>query len=140
MRYDPYAHAEGLGVTVVWGDPGPGLVGLYDHGHRRIVLRDGLTRRVERCVLAHEILHHEHGDELTRDPMWAARREERCDRVAASRLIRWEDYLAAAVATDDPGALCLELDVTAWILSAYHRALTPGQVAELGCRRADAAA
>lgn len=116
--YDPHTHAAALRLRVDYGDPGPGRNGLYTQG--RIILRPGLTRRVERCVLAHEIVHAEYDDRPTPDPVWHAKREHRADRIAAHRLIHPNDLAQASRTTTDPGRLALDLDVTAWILQAYN--------------------
>ena len=52
--YDPYTHAHTLGVDIVWGTPGHGMLGRYDHASRTITLREGMRTRQERSVLAHE--------------------------------------------------------------------------------------
>nr|DAT36523.1 MAG TPA: Ribosomal silencing factor during starvation [Caudoviricetes sp.] len=80
-HYDPWAHARELGLRVLWGDPGDGLLGLYDHDTRIIVLREGMSQMQSRCVLAHEIVHAEHGDMPLKDadPIWCAQREQRCE-------------------------------------------------------------
>ena len=96
-HYDPWAHARELGLRVLWGDPGDGLLGLYDHDTRIIVLREGMSQMQSRCVLAHEIVHAEHGDMPLKDadPIWCAQREQRCDEVAAGRLIDAAAYVRA---------------------------------------------
>ncbi|WP_286737675.1 ImmA/IrrE family metallo-endopeptidase [Kocuria sp. UBA1838] len=113
--YDPMDHADRLGLTVRHA-PSLGTLGLYAHG--TIWLRAGLSRRVERCVLAHEISHAIHGDEPTNDPALYARREQRADREAASWPLSKHDLRRCAAVTDDLGAWALELDVTGWILTA----------------------
>ena len=50
--YDPYTHAHTLGVDIVWGTPGHGMLGRYDHASRTITLREGMRTRQERSVLA----------------------------------------------------------------------------------------
>lgn len=119
MAYDPYQHADQLGLTVHYGNPGTGLLGLYIHRRRTIILRAGLSARVERCALAHEIVHAEYEDEPTSDGAWSARREARCDRIAAERLIDRETLLSTASAYEDMGEWAAALEVTGWILGAY---------------------
>lgn len=119
MRYDPFQHAEDLGLRVEWGDPGPGIAGLYEHHSLTITLSAGLSPRAARCVLAHEIVHHEYGDEPTMDAVWHAKRERRCNRIAAARLVDDDEFAAAVAASEDPGQWCLDLSVTSWILKAY---------------------
>lgn len=105
MAYDPYQHADQLGLTVHYGNPGTGLLGLYIHRSRAIMLRAGLSARVERCALAHEIVHAEYDDEPTSDGTWSAKREARCDRIAAERLIDRETLLSTASAYEDMGGV-----------------------------------
>lgn len=113
--YDPWEHAEQLGLLVRY-TPSLGTLGLYDRG--TIWLLPDLPRRVERCVLAHEIAHAVHGDDATNDRALYARREQRADREAARWLISEDDLRRCAQLTDDMGAWALELDVTGWILTA----------------------
>ena len=86
--YDPYAHAHTLGVDIVWGTPGHGMLGRYDHASRTITLREGMRTRQERSVLAHELVHAVRGDEHDAwDASYSARRERSCDLLAAENLI-----------------------------------------------------
>jgi hypothetical protein len=117
--YDPWNHAHDLGVNVEWGET-HGNLGLWD-GHT-IRLAPDLNRREERCVLAHEIVHAEFEDEPTSDHFWHARREARCDRLAATRLICPNRLLELAATTEDMGIWALELGVTGWLLEAYLKA------------------
>lgn len=120
MTYDPWSHADALGIPVRYR-PGLAWEGLWHHG--TILLRPGLTRRVERSVLAHEIVHAEHDDQPTTDTVTHTRQERRADRIAAERLITPADLRAAQRISDDPGMWCHELDVTGWILTARLGAL-----------------
>lgn len=113
--YDPWQHAVALGLSVRHV-PHMDTLGLYADGE--IALRTGMCRRVERCVLAHEIAHALHGHEPTNDPVLYARNERAADRHAARQLIQETDLRRAAAATADMGAWALELDVTGWILQA----------------------
>lgn len=113
--YDPWQHAASLGLVVRHVPHLPNQ-GTYRTG--QIDLRDGLRRRVERCVLAHEIAHAVNGDEPTNDPYLYARRELRADRDAARRLIPDSFLRHVVIGSDDPGQWALELDVTSWILEA----------------------
>lgn len=115
--YDPYEHARQVGATVIWADPGAGRLGLTIG--TLIVLRPGRPSREERCTLAHEIVHVEHEDWPVQDHAWHARREARCDRIAAARLIDPVRFQEVTTWTDDPGAWAVELRVTRRILEAY---------------------
>lgn len=118
--YDPFKHAASLGLAVRHV-PHLETVGLYTDNH--IYLREGLNRRTERCVLAHEISHAVHGDEPTKDPALYARRELRADREAAQWLIPDHALADCAAVTEDIGQWALELDVTGWILEARLKEL-----------------
>ena len=41
-NYDPYTHAHALGVDIIWGTPGQGILGRYDHASRTIILQEGM--------------------------------------------------------------------------------------------------
>lgn len=111
--YDPYAHADQMGLKIVFR-PLDRRVGFWFEEYRTIVLRQNMSVRRERSVLAHEIVHAEHGD-MGCD----SRQEVRADRVAAGRLIdpfRLADVMAAS---PDAGRWAIELGVTPDILRAY---------------------
>lgn len=115
MSYNPWEHVEQLGLSVRHA-PSLGPLGLYECG--AIWLRPDLSRRTERCVLAHEISHAINGDEPTNDVVLHARREVIADRDAARRLIPMHALEYAAQCSQDIGVWALELDVTGWILKA----------------------
>lgn len=122
--YDPWLHVDYMNIPVEWGDPGGDGLGLWT-GHS-IILDAGLRAREARCVLAHEIVHAEFEDEPTRDHVWDARRETRCNRIAAERLINPIRLKELAATTDDIGIWAIELNVTGWILEAYLKAHPDG--------------
>ena len=119
--YDPHAHADALGLPVIYRDlPEDDMVAAYSAEHEAIFVRPNLLRSVERCAIAHEIVHYEHQDiGNTRD------QEDRADRIAARRLIRpWRlDTLHGA---SGPAAAALELGVTERIMTAYIHAIERG--------------
>ena len=119
--YDPYTHAHTLGVDIIWGAPGHGMLGRYDHANRTITLREGMRTRQERSVLAHELVHAVRGDEHDAwDASYSARRERSCDLLAAENLIDPGDLRrAAAFYPDNLPALAYELDVTEELLVIY---------------------
>lgn len=121
--YDPWQHAEQLGVPVVTNATMPegGMVACYSRERDAIFLRPGLRHDVEKCALAHEIVHFEHGD-----IGFSPRQEERADRIAAGRLIHPSRLVAAATTTSDPGRIALELGVTEHILRSYARHFLDG--------------
>lgn len=123
--YDPHQHAEELGVHIIYQPPGNGLTGLYigqRNGRPTVLLKPGMSAREERSTLAHELVHVEHDDLPTLDHTWHARRERRCNRVAAGRLIEREALLQLASAYEDRGMWAIELGVSGFILDAYLEA------------------
>ena len=123
--YDPWAHAEMLDLPVVFRDdlPDPEMVAAYSHAHRAVFMRTNLHGDVERCALAHEIVHYEHGDIGTTDAQ-----EERANRIAARRLIRPWRLEELHPITDDPAVVALELNVTERIMRVYMRMLRLGHI------------
>ncbi|WP_162421388.1 ImmA/IrrE family metallo-endopeptidase [Rothia koreensis] len=116
--YNPFTHAEALGLRVVLKDPGHGDDGWYDHQNRTIWLRPGMTYRAQRSTLAHEIVHHQYGDEPTHDPVWHAKREARCNRIAAHRLLKDVDPNDTAGITD-MAEWCRIYDVLPWVITTH---------------------
>lgn len=123
-NYDPYAHAHKLGVNIIWGDPGEGILGRYDHDSGTIILRTGMRTRQERSVLAHELVHAARGDEHDAwDRTYSTRRERDCDLQAAENLINPADLRRTAVFyPDNLPALAYELDITEDLLTTYLQA------------------
>lgn len=89
------------------------MVAAYSPDTDRIYLRPGLTPIVERCALAHEIVHWEHGDTGT------AKEEARANRISASRLIRQHELERLLAVTLDLQYIARELDVTVKTLTTY---------------------
>ncbi|GAB2843189.1 hypothetical protein ACFQ0P_02385 [Microbacterium insulae] len=116
--YDPWEHAAGLGIPIIFRDdlPDPAMVACYSHVHRAMFVRTGLLTSVERCAIAHEIVHFEHGDLGA-----GAHEEDRADRLAARRLIRPRRLRELATVTDDPAVVALELGVTERTMRTYLR-------------------
>lgn len=127
--YDPWEHAEMLDLPIVFRDdlPDPDIVACYSDEHGAIFVRPNLHTGVERCAIAHEIVHFEHADVGTNDFQ-----EERADRIAARRLIRpWRlDHLSGL--NDDPASVALELNVTEKIMRVYMRMIRQGRIRRYG--------
>lgn len=124
--YNPYQHAYELKVTIRWSKLPPDIRGYYDHATRTIWLREDLTVRVAHCVLAHEIVHAEFDDNMNGIPdTWRAKIEQRCDTIAAKRLIVWPQLVDAIKAFGDPRAWVAELGIMPWVLENFFRDLTP---------------
>lgn len=124
--YDPWEHAAMHSIPIVFRDdlPDTEMVACYSHRHRAIFMRPGLHGAVERCAVAHEIVHFEHADEGADDLQ-----EDRADRVAARRLIRPRRLRELAGVTEDPAVVALELDVTENVMRTYLRMLRQGRLA-----------
>ena len=123
--YDPWAHAETLGLQVDsrWLLP-HGERGRFILAEQRIELRRGLTARAARCVLAHEIAHAMAGDGPTPFGPMRDRQETLANRRAALRLICPAEY-AAAEATYGPSVAPLadELDVLPSVVVDFRQAM-----------------
>lgn len=78
---DPYQLAEALGVPVLYTRRLTGSLGVTDG--KRIWLRRGMTRAVERSTLAHELAHILLGHTTCQD----GRGEARADRLAVRLLV-----------------------------------------------------
>lgn len=122
--YDPWAHAEILDLPIVFRDDLPEeAVAAYSSEHQAIFVRPNLHAAVERCALAHEIVHFEHDDIGTDDLQ-----EERADRIAAQRLIRPSRLEQFHGITDDPAVVALELSVTEKIMRTWMRLHRAGMI------------
>jgi Zn-dependent peptidase ImmA (M78 family) len=113
--YDPYEHADRLNIEVVYGTLRTAN-GLWLPDRRTIILQPRMRRLLERSVLAHELGHVCLGHRES-----TPRNERQADRYAARHLIRPGDIARAAQQSPDPGAWCVELDVTPHILETYLR-------------------
>ncbi len=118
--YDPWEHARMLGIPIVYRTdlPEAQMVACYSEEHSAIFVRPGLHGAVERCAIAHEIVHFEHGDVGTDELQ-----EKRADRIAARRLIRPRRLKELSGVTDDPAVVALELDVTEKLMRTHLRVL-----------------
>lgn len=118
--YDPWDHARALGYDITRGPVSRPEHDAETHGDLAlIVVAPDLSWRDERCAVAHEIPHIENDDEPIPEGIELRKRELRCDRIAASRLIRPDRLARAMIEFPDPASWCLELDVTARILRTY---------------------
>jgi len=115
--YDPWLHADDLGATICYRDDIPrGISGAYLNGV--IYLRRRLPRALERCILAHEIVHYEH-DDRGYYPM----SEYRADRIAARRLIDYDGFVASVRRGSDLGRIARDLGVPVRLLVVWVRSL-----------------
>jgi len=120
--YDPFEHAEALGAPVVFNNtlPHP-LVAAYSRRRGAIFVRPGQVHAIERCAVAHELVHWEHEDIGT-----TRTQEDRADRISTLRLIRPSRLRQAALTTPDLGMIALELQVTEKVMRLYARMVRNG--------------
>jgi Zn-dependent peptidase ImmA (M78 family) len=115
LGYDPYVHADNLGVRVIYRNLRTGN-GLWVPQIRTIFLQTRMRMIHERSVLSHELGHVCMGHSES-----TARNEVQADRWAARHLIHPDEIAAAATMSSDPGVWCHELNVSADILERYLR-------------------
>lgn len=122
--FDPWGILDHLpGWRVDW-TRGPRHRGLTRFAERAIVLDASLTRRDERCVLSHELVHAERGP----FPRWLRPREERLvSSIAARRLIPLDALGEALAWSLDAHIVADELDVDLSTLHARLAALGPAE-------------
>lgn len=115
--------ADALGVTVEYADL-TDRNGEYRHDLKRIRLRRGMTLRLERSVLAHELAHAVFEDVPSRFGPVNAKQERRADEWAALRLITPHDYRTAESHWDGhAAAMAYDLGVTTKVVAAFQRVL-----------------
>lgn len=113
--------ADTLGVDIAYADLPADRDGEYIHARGLIRLREGMTARRHRSVLAHELAHAAFADVPSKFGPVNAKQERRADEWAALRLIHHEDYRTAERIHDGhAGAMALELGVLASIVHAYR--------------------
>lgn len=93
---DLFDYADALNVSIEWAELN-GRDGEYRHDLKRIRLQIGMTDRLTRFVLAHELAHAVFGDVPSMFGPENARQERRADEWAALRLINLEAYREAEV-------------------------------------------
>lgn len=119
---DPYQLAEALEIPVMYTHRLTGSLGVTDG--KRIWLRRGLTRAVERSTLAHELAHILLGHTSCQD----GRGEARADRLAARLLVSLGEVERQLRRCDSMEALADSLGVD------VHMART---AVEILCHRSD---
>lgn len=126
--YDPYTHAERLGIPVRPAVLPYGLGGLWLPEHRTIYLSHDLHPIRARCTCGHEVQHVIRGVKHTRGSReWHRVIEAQCDRDAAALLISVEDLADQVAGSADPGEWATNLRVTGRMIRARLRSLTPGE-------------
>ncbi|WP_407667106.1 ImmA/IrrE family metallo-endopeptidase [Microbacterium plantarum] len=111
--YDPWEHADNLGVEVVTR-PLRTAHGLWVAEHRTILIHSRLRAGAQRLILAHEIGHADlaHPDDRPKH-------ERQADEYAAHNLICPIELEAAYKWCPDEPALISELGVTRRLFRAY---------------------
>lgn len=98
--------------------------GDYDHDRKIIRLQEGMTYRLKRSVLAHEVAHAIYGDIPTPFGPVNAKQERRADEWAALTLIDIDAYKATEALHDGHASgMAVELDVITDLVTAYQRVL-----------------
>ena len=132
-RWHPWRAVAGLpDVTVVYGDPGEGNVGLVDLRSRVITLCPSLLQDERRSTLTHELVHLERGT-----PCGPGDPEEReVERLAAARIIPLPDLVEAVRWSDHLEEQALALWVDEDMVRVRLRHLTEREREELARARA----
>lgn len=122
---DPFDLAMALGVRIEYTDlTHLGRDGDSDPRTRTIRLQEGMLHRLERSVLAHELIHIIHGDLKTMFGYYNDRDERRADEQAAHMLIEITEYrIAEEKCGNHVEGIALELNVMDWIVEAFERTL-----------------
>lgn len=120
-----YNMADALGVSVEHTDlTHINRDGDYDHPTRTIRLQKGMTRRLLRSTLAHELCHAVFGDVPSLFGPVNAKQERRADEWAALRLISRDDYRVAEITRNgNVQLMAQDLEVIDDIVVAYQRVL-----------------
>lgn len=122
--YDPWEHADALGARIVSNMTLPqDVVAAYSHQMHMIFFRANLPEDVERCAIAHELVHFEN-----RDKGKSPKEEARADRVSTLRLIRPCRLEASCHDTHDLAECARELRVTEKVMRLYARMARNGNL------------
>ena len=114
-EYDPWQHAESIGVTVV-SRPLEHANELWFPDRRMIILKSGMRPAHQRNALAHGVAHAVLGHRDDRP-----KHERQADRYAAWHLIDPRELAALGAWARDPGQLAAELGVTRRLLLALSQ-------------------
>ncbi len=119
-----WAMVDALGLTVEYADLPSDRDGEYDHDRKLIRLQRGMSPRLHRSVLAHEIAHAVFADVPSMFGPVNAKQERRADEWAALRLISIDEYRhAESLHHGHVEALAVELGVTVDLIEAFQRIL-----------------
>lgn len=113
--------AEQAGVTIEYARLSPGRDGEYLHRRKTIRLRPGMSARLHRSVLAHELAHAAFADVPSKFGPVHAKQERRAEEWAALRLIDLDEYRHLEhIHHGHAGAIALDLGVMRSIVLAYQ--------------------
>lgn len=120
-----FALAELLRVHIEYGDLSHlERDGDYDRRTRTIRLQEGMLLRLERSVLAHELIHVIRDDEKTMFGFYDDRNERIADELCGQLLFDIADYrLAEEKCGNHVEGIALELGVMDWVIKAFERTL-----------------
>lgn len=123
-EYDPWAHAQELGITVIEATLPPTRRGEYRHREHLIALARGLSQREARATLTHELQHALAGDAFDEDCPALAVAERLASQRTAYVLI---DPLEYAEAEELHGghlaSIAYELNVTPKVVRDFQSLL-----------------
>lgn len=131
-NYDPEAHLHEYGVQVIRVTFPSEHAALYIPRLNRVYLQPGLHPHKERGVLAHEVPHVESGTKHTNGNIERHRIiENRCDWIAARRLVSIEELAEQLSQTTDLGECAYNLRVTGRMIRVRLLHLTIEEQLEL---------
>jgi len=113
MKYDPFDHAEQMGVEVIFRKIRTANAIWYPD-HRLIVVREGMKAVYTKSALAHEMGHVTFGHRDDRP-----KHEVQADRFACNMLIDPDEIVELMKWTPDSVRLAVELGVTTRLLRVY---------------------
>lgn len=113
LRYDPYAHADQLGLEVIHR-PIRTANGFWYPDHNLIVIRSGMKAAHDRSALAHEVAHATlaHRDDRPKHEVMA-------DRLAANKLIDLDECREVMKWAPDAARLANELEVSTRLMQVF---------------------
>ncbi|WP_248240618.1 ImmA/IrrE family metallo-endopeptidase [Microbacterium kunmingense] len=118
------AIAAMIGVRIEYALLPPDRDGEYRYKHNVIRLRRGMSARLHRSVLAHELAHAVFGDVPSKFGPVHAKQERRAEEWAALRLIDRDEYRRAeALHEGHAGAIAQDLGVVRSIVETYRSLL-----------------
>lgn len=122
---DLYALATALRVRIEYADLSHlDRDGDYDRRTRIIRLQKGMLYRLERSVLAHELIHVIRDDQKTMFGFYEDRDERIADELAGQLLFTIPEYRAAEEKCGNHiEGIALELGVMDWIIESFERTL-----------------